>query len=44
MLLKCDGKGGCGKDFKVDKFEIEKLERDIELYRFIDKGLTKYDR
>jgi transcription elongation factor Elf1 len=34
MLLKCDGKGGCGKEFRIETFEVEKLEKDIEKIYF----------
>lgn len=35
MLLKCDGKGGCGEEFRIETFEIEKLDKDIEKTYFI---------
>ena len=35
MLLKCDGKGGCSKEFRIETFEVEKLDRDIEKTYFI---------
>ena len=35
MLLKCDGKGGCGEEFRIETFEVEKLEKDIEKTFFI---------
>ncbi len=30
ILAKCDGKGGCGKEFRVTKLELDKLNGGIE--------------
>lgn len=34
MLLVCDGKGGCNKDFELEKFEVKKLANDTEKIYF----------
>lgn len=30
MLITCDAKDGCKENFDLDKFELEKLDNDIE--------------
>ena len=35
MLVTCDGKDGCKKEFNIDRLEVEKLDNDIEKIYFI---------
>jgi len=30
MLVKCDGTGGCGKEFRITGFNLDKMSNDIE--------------
>ncbi len=30
LLARCDGEGGCGKEFRITKLELDKLNRGIE--------------
>ncbi len=35
MLVKCDGKDGCNQEFNLEKFEVAKLDNDIEKIYFV---------
>lgn len=30
LLVKCDGENGCGEEFRIEGFEVEKLKNGIE--------------